>query len=238
MEDSRNKSNIFVILLLLLIFALGGFIIYDKIIRKEEVKNSTSNSEVLDSKDIKHLLSLVIVKRNSNDEIQSYKVSDLTDKDINDIIAACVVQDENYIEETTSTFRMKASEVNAIVKNLYGISNPNLTAGTDIYSVHNLALVDINNEKYYEAKRKSDVEVAVPNTDVFGYHNIRNVSYTKDGELIIECTVVKYELESPMYYLYGTATIKFNINNGIKFVSLDFKKEDVISSYTEAPIEV
>ena len=233
MEDSRSKSNIFVILLLLIIFALGGFIIYDKIFKKDEVSNSTSNSEVLNSKDIKHLLSLVIVKRNSNDEIQSYKVSDLTDKDINDIIAACVVQDENYVEETTSTFRMKASEVDAIVKNLYGISNPNLTAGTDIYSVHNLSLAG----EYYEAKRKSDVDVAVPNTDVFGYHNIRNISYTKNGELIIECTVVKYELESPMYYLYGTATIKFNINNGIKFVSLDFKKENVISTYTESPVE-
>ena len=203
MEDSRSKSNIFVILLLLIIFALGGFIIYDKIFKKDEVSNSTSNSEVLNS------------------------------KDINDIIAACVVQDENYVEETTSTFRMKASEVDAIVKNLYGISNPNLTAGTDIYSVHNLSLAG----EYYEAKRKSDVEAAVPNNDVFGYHNIRNISYTKNGELIIECTVVKYELESPMYYLYGTATIKFNINNGIKFVSLDFKKEDVISTYTESPVE-
>lgn len=232
MEETK-KGNWLVVLLLLIVIALGGFIVYDKLLKKNDVTGSTSNEAVKDI-DIKHLLSLVIVKRNSNDEIQSYKVSDLTDKDINDIIAACIVQDENYIEEGTGTFRMKASEVNAIVKNLYGISNPNLSAGTDIYSVHNLSLVG----EYYEAKRKSDVEVAVPNTDIFGYHNIRNISYTKNGELIIECTVVKYELESPMYYLYGTATIKFDINNGIKFVSLDFKKEDTISGYTEAPIEV
>lgn len=236
MEETK-KGNVLLVLLLLIVIALGGFIVYDKLLKKNDDTNSTSNVVVNDV-DIKHLLSLVIVKRNTNDEIQSYKISDLKDKDINDIIAACVVQDENYIEDAkVSTFRMKASEVNTIVKNLYGISNPNLSVGTDIYSVHNLSLVDMNNDKYYEAKRKDGIPFDVPNNDVFGYHNIRNISYTKNGELIIECTVIKYEPESPMYYLYGTATIKFDINNGIKFVSLDFKKEDVINSYTDAPEE-
>ena len=113
MEETK-KGNWLVVLLLLIVIALGGFIVYDKLLKKNDVTGSTSNEAVKDI-DIKHLLSLVIVKRNSNDEIQSYKVSDLTDKDINDIIAACIVQDENYIEEGTGTFRMKASEVNAIV---------------------------------------------------------------------------------------------------------------------------
>ena len=236
MEEKRSLSSIILIVLIVLVLALSGFIVYDKLL--ENNKSDDSSSKVINDTstvnvDIKHLLSMMIIKRDNKDNVESYKISDLTDSDINDIICSIIIQDENVVDDSGTSFQMRASEVEAAIKEVYGIESSkfNFKAGADNYGIHNLTSIEVNGTKYYKTERKEGALLSIPNSDLYNYGDILNVSY-KDDVLIIECEVVKYEEETPYYTLLGNATIKFDISRGIKFISFEFKKEDVINTYS------
>ncbi len=238
MEEKSKSNGWLIIILLVLVLALGGFIVYDKVLNKKgEVSSTTSSVETIDNINIRNLLALLIIKRDSSEKIQNYKLSNLTDKDVNDIICSYIVQSVDTVNGEGKAFQMKAEDVEKALKMVYGLdsSKINLAAGMDNYAIHTLSTIDIDGVKYYWVERKNEVPLDVPNDDLYDFGSSYHLSY-KDGELIIESGVILWNSETPYYELLGYATIKFNITGGIKFVSFDYEKYESTETYSAAPI--
>ena len=248
MEENKKKDNVVVLIMFFVIVLLGGFIIYDKVLKKDDkpvpengnIVNTTNNENndlTKNNTDIKELLSMIIFKRDgSGENPSSYSLSNLTDKDINDIICSYIIRDENFVDD--STYQMKADLVNQAMKMVYGKDSNsfNLSAGMNIYSDRKLSSVDVNGVKYYKAERNAGATVATSNYDIYSYGLVKKMDYTSNGELIIELEIESAVPETVFYEVPGNATIKFNINNGIKFVSFEYKKADNVNTYSHDSI--
>ena len=236
MEKKNNNYLTLCIILSAVVLLLGGFVVYDKVLRKDEGTSNVGQKcqkceENLENEknsgiDIKNVLSSLIFKLNSNGEILSYDINSLSSKDINDIICNYILYNGTF-NEASDTFEMDSALIENVIKNVIG-KKIDISAGLHYYGIHTLTKSDSK----YIVSRKKGIPEGVPNSGTIQFGTINNIDYKKDGEIIIDVDVNEWESESPYYRILGSAKISFNFNNSIKFNSFKFTKAKTIDTYS------
>ena len=228
-----KKNNVLIILLVCVIVLLGGFIIYDKALKKDNINESNcqyndnvnkniSNSDI----NIDNLLSFIIFKTNSNGDIINYNSNNLTSQDINDMICNYILYN-GKVNNEASIFELDSSVVDSVIKSLID-KKIDISKGLNIYSKIHTLTKEGNN---YKISRKNDIPVSIPNVGSERFGEIKNITYKNTGEIIIDVDVQNFIDETPYYQIIGSVKLSFNVNNGIKFNSFDFTKAKEIHTY-------
>lgn len=220
----KNKRIIIEICFITLICGISlyfGFIAPRNNCNCEENNQSENNTNNEKKLDLLNLLSLVLIKID-NDNIQSYKVSELDSQDINDMIYTYTF---NYgITSNNGTiFQIEASEIEDKIKSFLGLENYqfDIAKGSRKYPHHYLKEIEKNNMSYYEIGRiDGSMDMS---GDSYHFWNLKNINY-EETDLIIDCEIEYSYPETPLHDVIGKASITFDMEKDIVLKSFTYKK--------------
>ena len=188
-KDSKGLKIGFVLFLVLCLIGSCVFI-YKRIYvgtTKEEVKEE----EKVEIPNIINILKMIPVKLD-NGEYSSYKVSELTDKEINNAIINYIV---NFTELTTKDnekyYLERLSNVEDNLFNILGLSNYEIKydIGDDDIR-YDMEKVVENDSEYIKVKSSNNATDAF---DIYELQNLDNITYDKENkEYTVNVLVVKH----------------------------------------------
>ena len=224
-EEKKDKKGLKIALIIFLVLCLiaTGYFVY-KIIYVEKNKEESSLIDKVEIPNLQAILTMIPVKL-TNGAYSSYKVSDLTNKDINNAIVKYIINNtELTTKDNESYYLEKLSNVEDNLFNLLGLTDYVIKydAGLDYIGYTNEKVME-NDVDYLKIKL---TEYAGRDGD-YELQDLNDISYNKDkGEYLVKALVIENVSEGPQLKI-GKATFTLKSANGkTTLQELAFEKYD------------
>lgn len=222
----KNLKNVLLVIFMIPTFALGGFVIYDKVLKKSDVKcrvesGVDNNIDELkkyfngyDKLGIEIMLENIYLKY-LPDKDTSYSVSSLSDNDISMSVWKYIYYTSGgWLSDNLSRTN---GEIEEFLERLYGLKD---------YNVKNLQIDDKNIFGLTKNNNKYTISVTPTEYGMTGYH-VNNIEYNST-EKIVSVYFEKY-MEGMLTVKTGEGVAKFKVvkNNEydthFEFMMIDYK---------------
>lgn len=227
MEEKKGISKGIVCILILFTFILALTLGYFLPFGKSEKVNCNDKTEVENNEkkeviDVENILSMILIKHDV-DNVYSYKISELSETDINTIIANYLFSHGNSINDGEK-FEFKASELEDKLTKFLGLKNHQFDVSKGSrYTGHTLKVIDKNGVRYYEIGRNENSHAS--NGDSYRFWNLKNINY-RQNKLIIDCEIANNFGETPLHEVIGNAVITIDMSDGMVLESFNYSKYD------------
>ena len=224
MEKEKKTSSLTICLSVIIVLLLAVLVYTLFFNKKENLQDKTvpctnSNTSEISMEDI---VSAIPFKFDSNGNILSYSVSDLTNADINYAIAQYIIT--NAKSDSKDRVMMEKAKIEDVFKRFLNINSFDVNVKNK--GAYSLETISENGKEYYKIVYP-EVATEFDSLKLFG---IDKMKY--DNGLLTMHLIVQKSSGNPNFSFVGKATVTLDMNNGISLKRFEYTKYDHTDTYS------